>query len=236
MVMSKWLSTLVTTGAFLYLVSCENSPVSPVDTTLLSYPVREYALERNPSVNVWGCAMNFVNSQSIEGTSGLDIKYLLENDTSAYDLKFYTVKVYFTDESGNVKSEGCPAMLFSANSRGCQIGTGIAFFTSYTAATQADLANLKNEPVIDYASCLNGKGQYDRNLLFAELNKCIIGQKFRSGQLVIPEGKTELEVQPVFLIETADGGYVKFMVKQFKGDPPNEQKTTVMYQILSVNG
>jgi len=178
--------------------------------------------------------LNFINSENNKESSDLDIRYLVENDTFAYDIKYYTVKAYFNDSSGNLKSEGCPAMLLSPNSRGCQVGVGIDFFSSYTVAAQTDINKLDYEPMVNYASCLNERGQYDRDLLFVEIEKCIIGQRFRAGRLVIPEGKTELDVQPVFLIETADKGYVKFMVKRFKGDPPNEQKTTVIWQILSV--
>jgi hypothetical protein len=111
-------------------------------------------------------------------------------------------------------------------------GAGVNFFDSLIIVTDAMIASLVSEPAVDYEACkINGK--YDRTLLFTAIDKCVIGRSFRSNVLVVPEGKTEQEVQPVYLVKTSEGGYVKFMVKQFQGDAPKEKQTLVRWQVIS---
>ena len=76
-------------------------------------------------------------------------------------------------------------------------------------------------------------GLYDRDLVMAAYDVCVIGNKFRTRVLEIPEGSEEKDLQPVFLVKTLEGGYVKFMVKQFKGDGADKQKTIVQWQVMS---
>ena len=197
------------------------------------YPVKEYALERNPSVNVWGAGMDFVNDETASEETDLDYKYLDETDDFAYDIKFYTVKAYYTDDNGDLASEGCPAMLLNPDVKAVQIGAGLDFFDSLTEITPEMQLSVVSEPTVDYAACINEDGYYDRTLLFAAIDQCVIGRSFRSNVLVIPDGMTEEEVQPVYLVKTAEGGYVKFMVHAFQGSGADKQKTIVRWQVIS---
>lgn len=196
------------------------------------YPVKEYYLERNPSVNVWGAGMDFIHAECSLSSTDFDYLYLSPDTTNAYDILFYTVKAYYTDDNGDTQSEGCPAMLLGDEVMACKVGEGIDFFDSLTVVTSAMIDSLTTEPEVDYDAC-KVDGVYDRTLLFAAIDQCVIGRSFRSNVLVVPDGKTEEEVQAVYLVQSAGGGYTKFMVRQFKGDTPYEKQTLVRWQVIS---
>jgi len=214
-------------------LSCKKDDDGTKNISQGDYPVKEYYLERNPSVNPWGAAIHFVHAECKQAETLLDYEYLAENAQVAYDLKFYTVKAYFTDKNGDTKQEGCPAMLLGTGAKACQLGQGVSFFDSLIAITPEMLDALATEPEVDYEACKDTLGHYDRSLLFDAFSKCIIGNRFRANVLEIPDGAEEQDVQPVFLVESAEGGYAKFMVKQFKGDAPKEKQTLVRWQVIS---
>ncbi len=198
------------------------------------YPVKEYYLERDPKVNVWGAGMDFVNDSCTFEETTLDYEYLTEDNDFPLDVKFYTVKAYYYDDQGDLQSEGCPAMLISQDAKGCKVGAGVDFFDSLTVVTEDMVAELEVDHKVNYSNYIDDEtGYYDRTSLFASIDSCIIGRCFRSNVLEIPDDKTEEEVQPVFLIETTEGGYAKFMVKQFKGDAPNQKQTLVRWQVIT---
>jgi|WetSurMetagenome_2_1015567.scaffolds.fasta_scaffold35464_2 hypothetical protein len=213
------------------LTACEKD----TDNTIKQgdFPVKEYYLERDPNVNVWGAGMDFIHSECSLEVTTLDYEYLEDGSTFPFDVKFHTVKAYYVDGNGDTKSEGCPAMLLGTDVSACKLGAGVAFFDSLMVITEDMLAQLETEPEVDYEACKNSSGKYDQDLLFAAIDQCIIGRSFRSNVLVIPAGKTESEAQPVYLIKTSEGGYAKFMVKKFQGDAPNEKKTLVRWQVIS---
>ena len=226
----------------LVLISCEKDE-SFETITQGDYPVKEYYLERDPKVNVWGAGMNFINSECSLTETDLDYAYLTESDDLdyfsesedfIYDLIFYTVKAYYYADDGDLEVEGAPAILLSSNTRACKIGEGIDFFDSLSVITEDMIDQLVSEPILDYSLYLNSEtGFYDSELLYAAFEECVIGDDFRGTELVIPEGKTEEEVQPVYLIETSENGYVKFMVREFKPDEPNNKQTLVRWQVIS---
>lgn len=213
------------------LTSCENKD-DDIIIVQGNYPVKEYYLERNPNTNPWGAAMDFIHDECTFTETGLDLLYLSPDTTSPFDIKLYTVKAYFTDENGDTQSEGCPAMLLGTGVSACKVGAGIAFFDSLTLISDDMLNRLTTEPGVDYEACKNSTGNYERELLYAAIDQCIIGRSFRTRVLDIPGEMTEQEVQPVFLVKTAEGGYVKFMVKQFQGDPPREKQLLVRWQVI----
>ncbi len=229
--MKKYLLPIILfTGIF---ISCDDN--DEVKTIIQGdYPVKEYYLERSPTVNPWGAGMDYVHSECTLTETDLDYEYMEESSDFPYDIKFYIVKTYYYDDNGDLQNEGCPAMLLSSETQGCKIGVGLEFFNSLTEVTEDMMEELTTEPVIDYASYKDeNTGFYNRENLFAALDECIIGQQFRSGILEVPDGMTEQEVQPVFLIKTSEGAYVKFMVKQYKPAKPNEKQTIVRWQVIS---
>ncbi|WP_303922298.1 hypothetical protein [Draconibacterium sediminis] len=196
------------------------------------YPVKEYNLERNPSVNPWGVGMDFIHTECKLIETDLDYLYFSPDTSNAYDIKFYTVKAYYTDANGDTQSEGCPAMLLGENVTAFKVGEGVNYFDSLTVISEEMIASLVSEPEVDYEAC-KIDGKYDRTLLFAAVDQCVIGRSFRSNVLVVPDGKTEQEVQPVYLVKTAERGYAKFMVKQYQADAPNEKQTVVRWQVIT---
>jgi len=215
-----------------FLISCsEDDTIQSI--AVGDYPVKEYALERDPNVNVWGAGMDLINDEVIEAETDLDYSYLEETDDFPYDIKFFTVKAYYLNSKGEVASEGCPAMLLNSTVKACKIGEGVTFFDTCSVITPEMQLAVVSEPVIDYETCKNDTGYYDRDLIFAALEQCVIGRSFRSNVLEVPDGMTEQEVQAVYLVKTNEGGYAKFMVKQFKGDAPYQKQTIVRWQVIS---
>ncbi|GAF04019.1 hypothetical protein [Saccharicrinis fermentans] len=215
------------------LSSCDkDEAIIPI--TQGDYPVKEYYLERDPKVNVWGAGIDFVHSESELTETDLDYAYLTESDTFSYDIKFYTVKAYSYSENGDLQSEGTPAILLAPTTQACKIGEGISYFDSIRTISEAITGELVYESPIDYSLYKDSEtGFYEQENLSAALDACIIGQSFRSNILVVPEGKTEEEVQAVYLIKTIEGAYVKFMVRRFKPDKPNEKQTLVRWQVIN---
>jgi hypothetical protein len=215
----------------LFVACSENDEINPI--TVGDYPVKEYALERDPNVNVWGAGMDFIHDEVMSTETELDYTYLEETDDFPYDIKFYTVKAYYLNSKGEIAAEGCPAMLLNSTVKACKIGEGVTFFDTCSVITPEMQLAVVPEPVVDYEACKNDTGYYDRDKLLAAIDQCVIGRSFRSNVLEVPEGKTEQEVQAVYLVKTNEGGYAKFMVKQFKGDKPNEKQTIVRWQVIS---
>ncbi len=228
----KKLFVFIGTLAFLF-----SSCVNEGDLLIITqgdYPVKEYYLERDPKINTWGAGIDFVHSECRLSETSLDFAYLNETDDFPLDLNFYIVKAYYYADNGDLKSEGCPAILLSSETKACQIGEGVACFDSLTEISGQMLSQLHGEPEINYDELIDETtGFYDRASLYSALDSCVVGQRFRGSILEVPEGRTEKEVQPVYLIETEEGAYVKFMVVEFKPLKPNDKQTLVRWQVIS---
>ncbi|WP_372752445.1 hypothetical protein [Labilibaculum sp.] len=215
------------------LVACEDEETA----TIISqgdYPVKEYYLERDPKVNVWGAGMDFIHSECSLSKTDLDYEYMTDSSDFSYDIKFYIVKAYYYDDNGDLQNEGCPAMLLSEETKACKMGEGVSYFDSLTLVTEDMISLLENDPAIDYSLYKDETtGFYDQESLYTALDSCIIGQSFRSDILVVPDGMTEEEVQAVYLVKTKEGGYAKFMMKEYKPDAPNQKQSLVRWQVIS---
>ena len=217
--------------AFLMVMACSKSDNGVGPVTAGDYPLVTYALERSPKINRLGAGMDFIHESSSPDTS-----YFGASTDEAFvaDAVFYNLMAYYTDENGDVQSEGCPAILLDSDVKALEVGAGTTYFDEFTVITEDMIDDLTSEEVIDFEACRNADGLYDRDLVMAAYESCIIGNKFRGRVLVAPEGTSEQAVQPVFLIQTVEKGYVKFMVKQFKGDGADKQKTIVQWQVMYV--
>ena len=214
--------------------SCSDED-SPIVINQGDYPLKGYYLERDPRVNVWGAGMDFVHDECELTETELDYEYLEETDDFAYDIKFFVVKSYYYDENDELQNEGCPAMLLSPDTKGCKIGEGVTFFDTLSIINEEMMDGLVSEPEVNYSLYKDEEtGFYEREALYAAIDQCVIGQSFRSNVLVVPDDKTEEEVQAVYLVKTAEGAYVKFMVEHFKPAKPNEKTTQVRWQIISL--
>ncbi len=195
------------------------------------FSLKTYALERSPKINRTGAGLDFVHNGEYADTT-----YFGDSTPEAFvaDAVFYNLMVYFEDEKGDTQSEGSPAILLAEEARAMLAGTGIDYFNSFTEITSAMLDSLASDITIDFNSCVNDSGFYDKSLIMAAYDGCVIGNKFRTRIISIPEDQNEEDLQPVFLVQTVEGSFVKFMVTQFKGSGENKQKTTVMWQLLEL--
>lgn len=229
----KKLIVLSLMAASALFVACDDSEE---DKTIIQgdYPVKECFLERSPNVNVWGAEMDFSYADSTLVVADADYHYLGEDESFTADVLFYAANAYYTTSTGDLTSEGCPALFVHQDALACEIGTGTTDFDSLTTITSAEIDLLAQDYDIDLSLCIDDStGFYDRELLFQAYDQCIIGRSFRTRVLEIPDGSTESDLQPVYLIKTAAGTYVKFMVKQYKGSGANKKKTQFMWQVIS---
>ncbi len=226
---------LLTLASILTISSCEKEDSVEETITQGDYPVKEYYLERNPSVNVWGAGVDFIHSGCSLSETELDYEYMVEEDDFPFDMKFYTVKTYYYDDNNELATEGCPTMILASDTKAYKVGEGVDFFDSFVTVTSDMIAGLEFDYQVDFSQYYDEEvGYYKQEELFAEIDEnCIIGRSFRESVLVVPDGMTEEEVQAVYLIETREGGYAKFMVKEYKPDSPNQQKTLVRWQVIA---
>lgn len=229
----KKLTTVILITLSTLWVACDDSHEN---TTIVQgdYPVKECYIERSPSVNAWGAEMDFSYTDTSTTARDVDYHYLDEDETFSADVLFINMNAYYSNADGDLVSEGCPALLVHADGLACEIGTGTADFDSLSTISSEVIALLEQDYTIDFATCIDSiTGFYDRDLLFAAYDQCIIGRSFRTRVLDLPEGATESDMQPVYLIKTAAGAYVKFMVEQYKGSGANKKKTRFRWQVIS---
>ncbi len=227
---------LLALASIVAFTACEKEESGDL-ITVGDYPVKEYYLERNPSTNVWGAGMDFIHDECELEETDLDYEYLTEDDDFPFDMKFYTVKSYYYDDNNELATEGCPTLILASDTKVVQIGVGIDYFDSVVSmddVTDEMIAGLEYDYQVDFSQFYDEEvGYYVQDELFAEIdNNCIIGRSFRESVLVVPDGMTEEEAQAVYLIETCEGGYAKFMVREYKPASPNNQKTLMRWQVI----
>lgn len=222
---------------FLMLFACsDNITSNTVQQPLIAddYPVIDYKLERSPKINREGVGIDFIHPQDKADTA-----FLSSGRSFEADIIFYNVMVYYSGPTGDSISEGCPGILLSTAdstlAQAIQIGKGVDFFTQYTTIEPETIQSLKKDPVLDFEALHAGKQSIARDTLLKAYETLVIGNLFRASILEIPETSSEADEQPVFLIQTHEGAYVKFMVTQFKGDGADKLKTLVRWQVLLQN-
>ena len=211
------------------MTSCskDNQIFNPIQAG--EYPGVRYALERSPKINRQGAGMDFIHGDASPDTSYFGS--FVSPDFRA-DAVFFNLMVYFEDENGDIQSEGSPAILLDENASAVEVGTGVDFFESFQEITEDMIDGLTADAEVHFDSCRTD-GKFDRELIMAAYDECVIGNKFRGRILDAPADADEEDLQPVFLIETTEGGYVKFMVLRFKGSGADKQKTIVQWQVMA---
>ena len=219
----------------IFIASCEKeTDEKKIADSADTYDLKEYKAMRSPSVNKEGYGMDFVHDSIMVDTFYMDGVTPFE-----YDLLFYNQMVYYKNASGEVQSEGCPVIFLykdtldvSNSVKACQVGEGIDYFNSFTYVSPFQEAELSADPDIDLEACTDSTGKPQKGLVMEAYTMLIIGNKFRTSVLEIPEDKTEEEVQPVFLVKTREGLFAKFMVTAYQGIGADKQKTTIMWQVF----
>ena len=217
------------------------------------WETRAYKVERHPTVIRNGFGMDLLH----EGTSELDVFYMTETSIKEFpfDLVFTSDQAYTKNSAGEWTGSGNPVIFLAPDVKAKMIGAGIELFNSFAVSDiAAHKGELSADPELDLEStkhkhdesCVkdaDGKyshdeGFYIQNLIRAEYNKLIIGNKFRPNIGGVFESKTDdpeqMNLQPVFLIETKEKAYSLFMVTLFQGTGEDKQKTSVTWRLIAI--
>ncbi|MDR3366388.1 MAG: hypothetical protein LBO71_05435 [Prevotellaceae bacterium] len=169
-----------------------------------------------------------------------------------YDLLFYNEYAYTPQVTGDYSNTGFPVIFMYADpanaaksTKAAMVGQGIACFSAFTADSIArHLHRLRSDSLVNldahrteiHSKTVNGKILLRENAE-ALYNSLVIGNKFRPnvGHVFdLPDVSDEAQVamQPVFLVQTREGLFAKFMVTRFKGVGMDTQKANVQWQAL----
>jgi hypothetical protein len=237
--MKKEMNDMLKRLLFLFLVAAlwacnKKDDEIEIPTSGDTYEVKNYKIIRHPPILRLGCGMDFVHDSTTRDTFYFDgVK------NYAYDVMLYNQMAYYQNSTGDWLSVGNPVVfmyidtLHPENSvKACRIGTGTTFFDSIQSVPRNMLDSLKADSPIDFSTLQNSMGYYDRDKSLAAFDKLVIGNKWRTLVLTIPDDKTEQDMQPVFLVETREGMYAKFMCTQFKCDGAYQMYSNFRWQVF----
>jgi hypothetical protein len=215
------------------------------------YELKEYKVERHPPVLRNGFGMDMYH----EGDASADTMYFASSfslDTFKYDLRFFNEFTYSKNALGDYAGTGYPVIfmytdtLDDANSaKACMIGQGVDLFESFS---YSDINDYKDKLVSDpyiyldrlrtelHTETVDGTVML-RNSVKTLYNSLAIGNKFRPNiggvfEMSSASDETQIDLQPVFLIQTREGLYSKFMVTRFKGTGEDTKKLTLQWRDL----
>jgi hypothetical protein len=169
-----------------------------------------------------------------------------------YDLLFYNEFAYVPQATGDYSSTGYPVIFMytdpvnaNRSTKAVMVGQGIAYFNSFTTDSINNYRNdLKSDPLTDLAAYRTEfhTATVDGAILLRDdadrlYNQLVIGNKFRpniGGVFDLPDvsDEAQIDLQPVFLIQTREGLFAKFMVTRFKGVGADTQKLTLQWKAL----
>jgi len=179
-------------------------------------------------------------------------EYEGENYEFLYDLLFYNEFAYSQNATGDYNATGFPVIFMytdPTNSNNCtkaaMVGQGIDCFEAFTYdSIYSYVSSLTADPQVcmaDYRTYLNNETVQGtitlRDDVSALYETLTIGNKFRPNiggifNLDDVSDETQIDLQPVFLIQTREGLYAKFMVTRFKGTGTDTQRLTLQWQAL----
>ena len=169
-----------------------------------------------------------------------------------YDLLFYNEMAYVPQVTGDYSSTGYPVIFMytdpaidGKSTKAVMVGQGIGCFNAFTSDSIGKYrGGLLSDPLVDLAACRTElhNSTVEGAILLREdadilYNQLVIGNKFRpniGGVFDLPDVSDEAQInmQPVFLIQTREGLFAKFMVTRFKGVGADTQKLTLQWQAL----
>ena len=248
-----YILSIISLGLLFFIYSCSED----IFTEDISYPesiwdVREYKIERHPTVNRNGFGMDLFHPEN----DSVDVNYLTEETLSTFDfdLLFYNDSSYTQSFTGDWNGTGNPVIFMNEGVMAAMIGTGIERFGSFIESEiETFKDSLKTDPVLDLQStkhrhdenCIkNDLGEYTheegfqiQSLIRKEYAKLIIGNKFRPNIGGIFECESDnpeqINMQPVFLVKTKEDAYALFMVTLFKGTGADSQKSCVTWRLVA---
>ena len=169
-----------------------------------------------------------------------------------YDLLFYNEFAYVPQATGDYSNTGYPVIFMytdpvnaNRSTKAVMVGQGIDCFNAFTSdSINKYQGGLKPDPLVDLAALrtefhtANVEGAIllrdDADILY---NQLVIGNKFRPNignvfDLPDVSDEAQINMQPVFLIQTREGLFAKFMVTRFKGVGVDTQKLTLQWKAL----
>ena len=253
--MKKTLRYLLTGLSLTFLVSScsEDLTVKGPEYTDDIWETRVYKAERHPTVIRNGFGMDMRH----EGGSDHDVLYMTEETALEfpYDIMFSSDQAYSKNNAGEWTGSGNPVIFMAPDVRATIVGNGIDAFESFNSTDiETYLADLKSDPEIDIESvkhhhddsCItDADGNYAheegfsiQSLIRAEYKKLIIGNKFRPNVGGVFEcaanDPEQINLQPVFLIETKEKAYSVFMMTIFQGTGEDAQKATMTWRLIKI--
>lgn len=169
-----------------------------------------------------------------------------------YDLLFYNEFAYTLQITSDYSNTGYPVIFMYTDPvnaeksvKAVMVGQGIACFNAFTADSISRYrSELKSDPPVDLAAFRTElhTATVDGFLLLRDnaeelYARLVIGHKFRptvGGVFYLPDvsDEAQIDMQPVFLIQTREGLFAKFMVTRFKGVGVDTQKLTLQWKAL----
>jgi predicted small secreted protein len=169
-----------------------------------------------------------------------------------YDLLFYNEFTYVPQITGDYSNTGYPVIFMYTDPSNAEksvkavmVGQGIACFNAFTAnSINRYRSGLKSDPPVDLPACRTElhTGSVDGFILLQDnadalYSRLVIGNKFRpniGGVFDLPDvsDEAQIDMQPVFLVQTREGLFAKFMVTRFKGVGVDTQKLTLQWKAL----
>ena len=245
--------TMICATLFTISSCSDDIEVKGPDYTDDVWETRVYKVERHPTLIRNGFGIDLLH----EGTSELDVLYMTETTINEFpfDLVFSSDQAYTKNNAGEWSGSGNPVIMLASDVKAKMIGAGIDLFNSFAASDiAAHKSGLASDPVLDLEStkhkhddsCVKGadgkynhdEGFYIQSLIRAEYKKLIIGNKFRPTIGGVFESKTDdpeqVNLQPVFLVETKEKAYSLFMVTLFQGTGEDKQKTALTWRLLAI--
>ncbi|MDR1738628.1 MAG: hypothetical protein LBR66_07440 [Candidatus Symbiothrix sp.] len=190
------------------------------------------------------------------GATGSEV-YITDPETGErqlfeYDLLFYNEFAYVHQATGDYSNTGYPVIFMytdpnnaAKSVKAARVGQGIACFEAFTAdSIDKYKSNLKSDPLVDlpalrtelHTASVEGSilMREDAEALYSTL---VIGHSFRpniGGVFDLPDvsDEAQIDLQPVYLVQTREGLFAKFMVKRFKGVGVDTQRLTLTWKAL----
>ena len=168
-----------------------------------------------------------------------------------YDLLFYNEFAYSQNYAGDYNGTGYPVIFMYTDpdkensTKAVMVGQGIDCFDAFTADSISAYCNrLTSDAQVcmaDFRTYLNTETVQGTITLHEDVSELYstltIGNKFRPNignafEMESVSDESQINLQPVFLIQTREGLYAKFMVTRFKGTGSETQKLTIQWQAI----
>jgi len=219
--------------------ACNKQDVTPQIPTG-TFDVKNYKAERHPTINRMGFGMDFVHDSL--STDTLYLTTSMYQSSFKWDLLLYNEMSYYQNNVGDWVSVGNPVIFIYTDTinpensvKAYKVGEGQTFFTQFTSINQNMIDSLKADTWVNLQKARDSKtGYLLRDSILELYNKLIIGNNFRAVSLQerLDAGEKEADIQPVYLVQTRDKYYAKFMVYQYKGNGVDVQKTLIRWQVF----